>query len=92
MWEMIFFYIAAVNVLTFSLFGVDKYKAKRRKWRISEKTLLLFAAIGGSPGALAGMGVFHHKTKKAKFALGVPVMLLLQAAWLAGGYYFMMGK
>ena len=69
-----------LNVLTFIVYGVDKYKAKHNQWRISEKTLLGLAAAGGSIGAWAGMMVFRHKTQHLKFKLGVPVLLLLQAA------------
>lgn len=65
-----------VNVLTFALWGVDKAKAKAGAWRIPESTLLILALLGGSVGALAGMLVFHHKTQKWQFKLGVPVLLL----------------
>lgn len=65
-----------VNVLTFVLWGVDKAKAKAGAWRIPESVLLLAAIFGGSVGALAGMLVFHHKTQKWQFKLGVPVLLL----------------
>jgi len=66
------------NIVTFLMYGIDKAKAKRDNVRrISEKTLLLVALIMGALGALVGMGVFRHKTKKLKFTLGVPVCLLL---------------
>ena len=58
--------------------GADKQKARRNAWRIPEKTLILSAVIGGSVGAILGMRFFHHKTRKAKFAIGVPVILLVQ--------------
>lgn len=64
---------------------VDKVKAKKNRWRISERTLMLSAALGGSVGALLGMYTFRHKTKHIKFTLGVPAILLAQlalAAWL----------
>ena len=67
-----------INVITFFIYGSDKQRAKKNRWRIPEKTLLLFAAAGGSPGALAGMFVFHHKIRKPLFYLGVPLILLLQ--------------
>lgn len=73
-------YVVLINILTWILFGIDKWKAKRNKWRIPEATLLFFAAIGGSFGALCGMYFFHHKTKHKKFFIGVPVILLLQIA------------
>lgn len=70
------------NILTFFVYGLDKYKAKTNRWRVPEKTLLFLAALGGSIGALAGMYVFHHKTKKRKFTWGVPLILLVQVAVL----------
>ena len=73
-------YLLAVNALTFIVYGIDKYKAKHAKWRISEATLLMLAVIGGSIGAWCGMKVWHHKTMHKKFKHGVPVILLLQVA------------
>ncbi len=73
-------YLLAVNVISFCLFGIDKYKAKRGKWRISEATLLAMAAIGGSVGAWMGMKVWHHKTMHRKFTIGVPLVFALQVA------------
>lgn len=73
-----YYYLLAVNILAFVLFGADKQKARRNAWRIPEKTLILSAVIGGSVGAILGMRFFHHKTRKAKFAIGVPVILLVQ--------------
>lgn len=78
-------YLAAVNLVTLALYGIDKAKARRGKWRIPEKTLLLLPLLGGSVGALAGMHLFRHKTKHWYFRWGIPAMLLLQlalAAWL----------
>ena len=66
------------NLLIFLIYGIDKSKAKRHLWRIPEKTLILSAVIGGSVGAILGMRFFHHKTRKARFAIGVPVILLVQ--------------
>ena len=71
-------YLAAVNLAAFLLYGVDKFTARRGLWRIPESVLLLVAAAGGSAGAFLGMRFFHHKTKKPRFYIGVPVMLLLQ--------------
>lgn len=73
-------YLAVITLVTFIVFGVDKLKAKKGKWRISEATLLLLCALGGSVGGLAGMYVFHHKTRHRKFTLGVPLILLAQVA------------
>ena len=74
------YYLLAINALSFILFGLDKYKAKKGKWRISEATLLTMAAIGGSIGAWAGMRLWHHKTMHKKFKYGIPVIIILQVA------------
>lgn len=71
-------YLMVVNIVTFLMYGLDKQKAKRDSRRIPEKTLLGAALIGGSAGAFIGMRVFHHKTKKIKFFLGVPLIFLVQ--------------
>ena len=73
-------YLLAINVATFLVYGIDKLKAKRAKWRIPEATLLLLAAVGGSIGAWLGMKVWHHKTLHMKFRYGVPLILLMQIA------------
>ena len=73
----------ALNLLAFGAMGLDKWKAKRGRWRIPERTLFLLAGLGGSLGGLAGMAVFRHKTRHWKFRLGFPALLLLQAALLA---------
>ena len=78
--EEIICYLLAVNIVTFLLYSIDKYKAKKGKWRISEATLLTMAAIGGSIGAWAGMRLWHHKTMHKKFKYGIPVIIILQVA------------
>lgn len=70
-------YLLILNVVTFFIYGIDKYKAKKSLWRIPESTLLLLAAVGGSVGAYFGMKVWHHKTLHKKFKYGVPIILLL---------------
>lgn len=72
-----------LNIVTFFVYGVDKLKAKKGWWRISERTLLLLAFLGGSIGARLAMQIFRHKTQHAKFRYGVPFALLLHIA-LAG--------
>lgn len=74
------FYILCINVVTLIVYGIDKYKAKKAKWRISETTLLLLAILGGSIGAWIGMKIRHHKTMHKKFKYGVPAILLIQIA------------
>ena len=73
-------YLLAINIATFFLYGIDKYKAKKGKWRISEATLLMMAAIGGSIGAWAGMRLWHHKTMHKKFKYSIPIIIILQVA------------
>ena len=80
MMNIILGYLLAVNIATFFLYGIDKYKAKKNKWRISEATLLTMAAIGGSIGAWAGMRLWHHKTMHKKFKYGIPVIIIFQVA------------
>lgn len=80
-------YIVIVNLAGFISCGVDKRRAVKGAWRISEKQLMITAALGGSAGILAGMYVFRHKTKHMKFVLGVPVMLVCQAAVIIAVIY-----
>ena len=73
-------YIIGINFLTFLIYGIDKWKARRGKWRIPEDTLIWLAIAGGSVGALLGMYLFRHKTQHRKFTLGIPAILLVQTA------------
>lgn len=81
-YRIILIYLCLMNLAAFLLFGADKRRAKRDRWRIRESTLLLAAALGGSVGALAGMRLFRHKTRKRKFSVGVPLILAAQLAVL----------
>lgn len=74
----IIIYLLCVNLISFLAMFIDKQKAKKGSWRIKEFTLLILALIGGSIGGIAGMYIFHHKTKKARFYIGMPAMLVLQ--------------
>ena len=74
------YYLFAINIVSFFLYGIDKYKAKKNKWRISEATLLMIAVIGGSIGAWVGMRLWHHKTMHKKFKYGIPVIIVMQIA------------
>ncbi len=85
-------YLIGINVVTFLLYGNDKSRARRHAWRIPEKTLLGAAIIGGSVGALLGMSIFHHKTRKPAFYIGVPLILIIQIGlaallWYTGGHF-----
>ena len=83
MTETLLYYILCINLLTFLVYGIDKDKAKKGSWRISEATLLLLANIGGSVGAWLGMKTWHHKTMHKKFKYGLPLILLAQIALIA---------
>lgn len=76
MWVLIFLYLFVANAVTFVIFGIDKHKAIKHEWRISEGSLMGFAALGGALGALLGMKFYRHKTKHAKFTVGVPLILV----------------
>ena len=78
--QLSLYYLAAINVITFLIYGIDKWKAKKNKWRISESTLLMLSAIGGSVGAWIGMKTWHHKSLHKKFKYGIPFILTLQLA------------
>ena len=82
-------YLLIVNVIAFLLMRIDKQKAKKKKWRIPEATLMGFAAIGGSIGTLMGIYTFRHKTLHKKFTLGIPAILILQLAAAAAVVYWM---
>lgn len=71
-------YLIAINIATFFVYGIDKWKARRSKWRIPESTLLTLAVLGGSIGAFIGMRTWHHKTMHNKFKYGVPLIINLQ--------------
>ena len=73
-------YLALINAITFAVYGADKRRARKDRWRVPERTLFLLAVLGGSLGALLGMHVFHHKTKHWYFRLLIPLILLLQIA------------
>ena len=80
--EWLIYYELIVNLLAFVLFGVDKYKAKRGQWRISEWRLMLLSLFGGGAGALCGMYVWRHKSQHKLFVIGVPLLVILHFALL----------
>ena len=87
LWQLACLYWTTANLLAFALMGLDKRRAKRGAWRISEKTLFLPPLLGGTVGAIVGMRVFHHKTKHWYFRYGLPALLVAQLA-LAGWLYW----
>ncbi len=73
----LFYSCSVLNLISFLLFGIDKFKARKQLWRISELTLLFFAFLGPL-GALLGMNIFRHKTQKWKFKILIPLFLIIQ--------------
>lgn len=84
--EFLIFYLLVINVATFIIYGLDKWKARHDRWRVPESVLIFLAIIGGSISAIWAMRLFHHKTQKNKFAFGIPIILFLQLAALI--FYF----
>ena len=80
MTQTIVYILICINVVTFVVYGIDKWKAKHSKMRIREAALLMLAVLGGSVGALLGMRIWHHKTMHKKFKYGLPLILLAQIA------------
>ena len=74
----IIIYLIIINIISFLAIFIDKKKAEKEKWRIKESTLLLLSIFGGSIGGILGMYIFHHKTKKPRFYVGLPVIIVLQ--------------
>lgn len=76
--ELIFLvYLSFINIVAFITIAIDKRKAKKKNYRISENTLIIISIVGGSIGTLLGMTIFRHKTKKKKFCIGVPIIYLI---------------
>ncbi|KEK22259.1 DUF1294 domain-containing protein [Bacillus gaemokensis] len=77
-------YILCMSVIAFSMMGLDKRKAVKKQWRTPERTLFLVSAAGGAVGAWIGMYVFHHKTHKNKFTIGIPLLVAVTSyvLWL----------
>lgn len=80
--QPIILYYIAINAAAFIMYGADKFFAKKDMWRIPEKTLILVAALGGAFGAYAGMQLFRHKTKHAKFNISIPVLMAVHLGML----------
>ena len=80
MQETIVYYLIIINIVTFLVYGIDKWKAKKSLWRVRENSLLMLAILGGSIGAWLGMKVWHHKTLHKKFRYGIPAIIIIQLA------------
>jgi uncharacterized membrane protein YsdA (DUF1294 family) len=78
MQETIVYYLIIINIVTFLVYGIDKWKARKTMWRIREASLLMLAVLGGSIGAWLGMKVWHHKTQHKKFRYGIPAIIIIQ--------------
>ena len=78
MQETVICYLIIINIVTFFVYGIDKWKAKKSLWRIREASLLMLAVLGGSIGAWLGMIVWHHKTLHKKFRYGIPAIIIIQ--------------
>lgn len=87
--ELIYSWLAVANIIAFFMYGIDKLKAKHRRRRISEATLLGIAAVGGSLGAFAGMQIFRHKTKHLRFQILVPLFLILHIVALGFAIFYL---
>ena len=72
------FYLIVINLIGFCIMGLDKYKAKKGKWRTPEKTLFTITLLGGGIGTTAGMYHFRHKTKKMYFTIGLPTITIAE--------------
>ena len=81
-------YLAAINIVAFFVYGIDKWKARHDKWRVTEARLLSISLLGGSVGAFLGMKVWHHKTQHNKFRFGLPLILILHLAIGIAVVYF----
>ena len=78
--QIIAYYLIIINIVTFLVYGIDKWKARKAMWRVREASLFMLAVLGGSIGAWLGMKVWHHKTQHKKFKYGVPLIILAQIA------------
>ena len=80
--KILWIYLAALNAAAFVMMGADKRRARKGRWRISEKALFAAALAGGSAGAILGMQIFRHKTRHWYFVWGMPAILAVQLLFL----------
>ena len=81
-------YLVAINIIAFFLYGIDKWKARHDKWRVTEARLITISLLGGSLGAYLGMKTWHHKTQHPRFRYGLPLILFLHLAIAFATVYF----
>ena len=92
-WLIVALYLTGINLLTLVLFALDKHRARRGRWRISERSLLLFCLLGGTPGAYWARKKLRHKTRKQPFSTRLHMIVVMQAfAGLAGVWIILSGK
>ena len=84
--EMIILYVLVINLIGFLIMGIDKFKAQKGYWRTPEKTIFTITLLGGGVGTVVGMYLFRHKTKKMKFTIGLPTILISEIVFII---YFM---
>ncbi len=87
-WPWLTVYLICVSLVGFALFGADKARARKGRWRIPEKVLFGVAFLGGTPGCLVGMHLFRHKTRRWYFRWGIPLILLIQLLGCTAPFYF----
>jgi len=87
--KILVIYLISINIIAFLTFGWDKLQARKNRWRVSEKTLFLSVFLGGGLGAIVGMKVWHHKTRKWYFKFGIPVIVILQ---VGGALYISLNR
>lgn len=83
--QIIAYYLIIINIVTFLVYGIDKWKARKAMWRVREASLFMLAVLGGSIGAWLGMKVWHHKTQHKKFRYGIPAIIIIQLVII--GYF-----
>ena len=83
--EAVIYYLVIINIVTFLVYGIDKWKARKAMWRVREASLLMLAVLGGSIGAWLGMKVWHHKTQHKKFRYDIPAIIIIQLVII--GYF-----
>ena len=85
-----FIYLAVISLLSIIITCLDKFKASHHRWRVRESTLLIFSALGGSIAMYITMHIIRHKSRKLKFMLGIPLIIILQVAAVWAVYTYVL--